>query len=72
MSNLQNLSDDELNALEYRLRAVTVEAREAGYAITWWSPEEVGDLSARKLTDRAVEAGNDFIADYSLFEGDET
>jgi hypothetical protein len=46
-----------------RLRAITDEARNAGYAVTWWSPEEVEGVNVRHMMDTVVSRGNDFIED---------
>jgi hypothetical protein len=47
-----------------RLVAITEEARNAGYAITWWSPEEVeGVHNVRHMMDVVVSRGNEFIED---------
>lgn len=32
-----------------------------GYAVTWWSDDEVGDADPEELIDRAVAAGNDYL-----------
>jgi hypothetical protein len=45
------------------LRAVAEDARQRGYAITFWSPEEVGNANADELTDIAVERGNGYLED---------
>lgn len=52
--------------LEERLRAITEEARLAGYAITWWSPDELGDTDVDQLIDVVVERGNIFIGDLEV------
>lgn len=56
------MSQSELS-LEDRLCAITEEARDAGYAITWWSPEEVQGVQVKYLLDVVVARGNDFIED---------
>lgn len=35
--------------------------REAGYAVITWTPEELANASPRRVEDRCVEAGNDFL-----------
>lgn len=51
------------NDLLTRLTAVAREAWAAGYAITFWSPDEVGDASQERLTDLAIERGNEYLSD---------
>ena len=55
-----NLADEPLTD---RLAVITEEARDAGYAITWWSPEEVKGVNVKYMLDTVVSRGNDFIED---------
>lgn len=37
--------------------------REAGYAVVTWSPEELGNVDAKRVEGRCVEFGNEVIKD---------
>lgn len=52
-----------MQTLNDRLVELTKEARDAGYMITWWSPEEVQDVDVHDMEDVVVMRGNDFIED---------
>lgn len=49
--------------LEDRLSAITREAQEAGYAITWWAPASVEGIDVEAMLDVAIQRGNDYISD---------
>lgn len=48
-------------SFDEKLREITIEARDQGYAITWWSPDEVQDVDTDTLIDIVIERGNNFI-----------
>lgn len=47
--------------IEQRLKSAAEAARKLGFAVTYWSPEEVGDACPEELIDRAVMRGNDYL-----------
>lgn len=49
-------------SVELRLAEVRDAAEALGYAVTWWHPDEVGNGSADELKDRAISAGNEYLA----------
>lgn len=60
--------------LEERLDQIVKEAREAGYAITYWSPEELEEFpgaDAEEMIDLAVQRGNDYLEDFRVDEEEE-
>ena len=60
--------------LQQRLEAITEEARQAGYAITYWSPEELEefpDADAQEMIDLAVQRGNDYLEDFRVDDEEE-
>jgi len=59
--------------LEERLDQIVKEAREAGYAITYWSPEELEEFpgaDASEMIDLAVQRGNDYLEDFRKEESE--
>lgn len=45
-----------------RLKAMVNEARTRGYALTYWSPDELGESNADQLLDVVISRGNEYIA----------
>ena len=60
---MTNRSKEDHNEIEKRLIAVAREAEAAGYAVTWWTPEEIGESSAEDLLDSVIQRGNDYLSD---------
>ena len=60
---MTNYSEEERSEIEKRLIAAALEAEAAGYAVTWWTPEEIGEASAEDLLDTVIQRGNDYLAD---------
>lgn len=61
-------------SLEQRLDEIVKEAREAGYAITYWSPEELEEFpgaDAAEMIDLAVQRGNDYLEDFRVDDDSE-
>lgn len=52
----------EGKSVELRLAEVRDAAEALGYVVTWWHPDEVGNGSADELKDRAISAGNEYLA----------
>lgn len=55
--------------LRDRLVAICREAGEAGYAVTFWAPEELEEFPGAeplKMLDVAVQAGNDYLEDFRI------
>lgn len=50
--------------LQERLEAIVKEARDKGYAITYWDPDEVDGVDVDDLLDVVVERGSNFIQFY--------
>lgn len=50
--------------LQERLEAIVKEARDGGYAITYWDPDEVEGVDVDDLLDVVVERGSNFIQFY--------
>lgn len=49
-------------SVELRLAEVREAAEKLGYVVTWWHPDEVGEGSDEELKDRAISAGNEYLA----------
>lgn len=52
-----------MKTLEDRLAEIAKEATDAGYAITYWNPDEVGQGDVETLLDVVVQRGNDYLAE---------
>lgn len=39
------------------------ELRQAGYAVIIWAPEELGEVSPRRVEERSIELGHQIIED---------
>lgn len=59
---MKNYSKEERHEIENRLVAAAQEAEAAGYAVTWWTPEEIGEASPEDLLDTVIQHGNDYLA----------
>ena len=63
------MNSQKLSLIE-RLERIANEARVEGYAVTYWSPDEL-DLfpgaSVDDLLDIAVERGNDYLSQFEVF-----
>lgn len=51
------------STFENHLNEVTRAACDEGYAITWWSPEDLEGVDADRLVDFLIESGDGFIDD---------
>jgi hypothetical protein len=50
--------------LRFRLTVLAQEARAAGWALAWWSPDELEGINVEALLDVVVQRGEAFIAEH--------